>query len=253
MGIIRPMDAPLKLVSVSTQCASCRILSVTGNPIRFDTLDDLLRKLLIFFRASRFRREGENGFLVCRTFLEPDVLADARLEKRVAEDGADLFMRVARDIRATVKKSDDDAEDFQVWIRTRANAGIGFEQIVGAFDGEVRRLNGHEQMRGRDQGVDRQDAKRGRRIHDDEVEIFQDGGERVFQFVGSVEGSGELLFETSERKLSRSQKQVRIFRGLDDFGHLRRMVAENIEHGDLYVGRLNKGDGGVGLWIEVDE
>src|SRR6185437_2817079 len=158
-------------------------------------------KFLIFFRASRFWRERENGFLVRRAFLEPDVLADARLEKRVAEDSANLFMRVARDIRAAVKKSDDHAEDFQIWIRTGANARIGFQEIVGAFDGEVGRLDGHEQVSGCDQGVDRQDAERGRRIHDDEVEIFQDGGESVFQFVGSVKSSGELLLETSERKL----------------------------------------------------
>ena len=49
---------------------------------------------------------------------------------------------------------------------------LGLEQIVGAFHGEVGGLNGHEQMRGRDQGIDGQDAERRGRIDQDVVVVL---------------------------------------------------------------------------------
>src|SRR5207245_10239812 len=103
MGTIRPTAAPLKLVSCSTSWASFRIFSVTGNPILFDTLDDLQGKLAIFGGARRFGRERQNGFLVGRAFFEAHIFADTRFEQHRTKHRADLFVGVARDVGALVK------------------------------------------------------------------------------------------------------------------------------------------------------
>ena len=81
---------------------------------------------------------------------------------------------------------------------------VGFEQIVGAFDGEVRGLNRHKQVSGGDQRVDGENAEGGRRIENHEIVIFQDGRERVFQFIRGVKLAGELLFEASQRQTCRA-------------------------------------------------
>src|SRR5438445_13240880 len=94
-GIIRRSAAPLALASVSTEWASCRIFSVTGNPILFDTVDDLQGKLAIFGGARRFGRERQNGFLVGRAFFEAHVFTNARFEQHRTEHRADLFVGVA--------------------------------------------------------------------------------------------------------------------------------------------------------------
>ncbi|MFZ0641370.1 MAG: hypothetical protein WAM59_16890, partial [Candidatus Acidiferrales bacterium] len=86
---------------------------MTGNPIRFDTLDNLHGKLFVFFGAGGLGRETENGFFVGWTFFETNVLADARFEKGFAEDGANLLVGVARNVGAAIEERDNHAEDFQ--------------------------------------------------------------------------------------------------------------------------------------------
>src|SRR5581483_8407859 len=110
MGTIRPTAAPLKLVSCSTSWASCRIFSVTGNPILFDTLNDLQGKLSVFLSAGRFRRECEDGLFVAGTFLQPHVFPNARLKQNRTKHGTNLLVRVPRDVRALIKKRDHHAQ-----------------------------------------------------------------------------------------------------------------------------------------------
>src|SRR5262249_1706871 len=100
----------------------------------------------VFFCAGRFWRVGEDGFFVGWAFLEADILADARLEKSVAEGGANLFVSVAGNVGALIVESDDDAENLQIGIGSRANARISFEKIVGALDSEVSGLDRDEQV-----------------------------------------------------------------------------------------------------------
>src|SRR5206468_8576198 len=53
--------------------------------------------------------------------------------------------------------------------------------VVGAFQREVRRLDGNQQMRGRHERVDRQQAKRRRTIDDDRLVAMTDGLEAILQ------------------------------------------------------------------------
>src|SRR3974377_1642969 len=99
---MRPTAAPLKLVSVSTLWASCRIFSVIGNPILFDTLDNLQSKLRVFLGAGRAGRKSENSFFVSRALFEPHVLSDAGLEKDGPENGANLFVGITRNVGAAI-------------------------------------------------------------------------------------------------------------------------------------------------------
>ena len=80
-----------------------------------------------------------------------------------------------RERRALVVHRDDDAQNPQRGIRARAHLLDRLEQVVGALEREVRRLNRDEQMRGRHQRVDRQQAER-RRAVDDNVRIFPPDG-----------------------------------------------------------------------------
>ena len=62
-------------------------------------------------------------------------------------------MRVARNIGALIEEGNNHAEHLQLRIGPRANALVGLQQIVGALDGEVGRLNWDKQMRGGHQRI----------------------------------------------------------------------------------------------------
>ena len=96
-----------------------------------------------------FGAKRKNGFLVGGTLLQPHILADARLEQHGTEHRANLLVRIARDVGALIEKRDHHAENLQVGIGPRADALVGFEQIVGALDGEIGGLNGHDQSASR--------------------------------------------------------------------------------------------------------
>src|SRR5207245_9262024 len=142
MGTIRPTAAPLKLVSCSTSWASCRIFSVTGNPILFDTLNDLQGKLSVFLSAGRLRREGEDGLLIGGTFLQAHVFTNPRFEQDRAKHRTNLLVRIAGAVRALIVKRDHHAENLQRGIRARAAAFIGLAPVAGPLEGEVSRLHG---------------------------------------------------------------------------------------------------------------
>jgi len=55
-------------------------------------------------------------------------------------------------------------------------------------------------MRRGDQRVDGENAKRGRRINYDELEILEDGRKRVLQLEGRVELPRELLLKPTSRR-----------------------------------------------------
>ena len=80
----------------------------------------------------------------------------------------------------------------------------------------------------------------GRRIHHDEVEVFQNRREGVFQFEWRVERAGELLFEARKGEPGRRDKEIWVLRRADDLRHLRGMLGKNVVHGGLNVGWRRK-------------
>ena len=72
---------------------------------------------------------------------------------------------------ALVVHGDDDAEDLELGVRALPHLLDGLEQVVGAFEREVRRLDRDQQMRRGDQRVDGQQAERRRAIDHDVLEL----------------------------------------------------------------------------------
>src|SRR6185503_6871129 len=113
--------------------------SVSGNP-RLGTIDDLLTQAVVLGRAGRVWREGENRFAVRRAFLQAHALADDGAEDLVAENFSNLILDVPGQGRALVVHGDDHAKDLEFGVRTLPDFFDGLEQVVGAFEREVRRL-----------------------------------------------------------------------------------------------------------------
>src|SRR6476619_177985 len=127
----------------------------TGSPL-LDTVHDLLTKAVVLGCAGRVRRKRKDRFLVGRTLLQPDTLRDHGVEDLAAEDLLNLGSDVARQRRPLVVHGNHDAEELESWIGTEPHFLDRFEKIVGALQREVRRLNRYQQMRGRNERVDRQ-------------------------------------------------------------------------------------------------
>ncbi len=157
------------------RAASCRIFSVTGNPILFDTLDNLQGQLAVFFRARRFRRKRHDRFFVSGALLQAHVLADARLEQHGAEHGANLFVSVAGDVARLSNRVMSTPSTF--------SAGLGCARIrVRRFRAGRPCLLGSRSRRpgsaragesGGHQRIYGEDAQRGRRVDDDVVVVLR--------------------------------------------------------------------------------
>ena len=158
-------------------------------------------------------------------------------------------MRVARNIRALIVKRDHHAQHFQRRIGPRPDSFVGLQQVVGALDGKVSRLDGHDEVRRRYHRIHRQNPQRGRRIDDHVIVIFERGRERILQLEGSVELARQLLFEFGQRQPGRGHEKHGIFCGPHHRRQFHAVIAQYIEHGTLYVRRIKEGDRGVGLGI----
>src|SRR5437762_9106094 len=135
IGTMRPTGSPPGRPSWSTKWRSCRMRSVSGNPIRrgLDTFDDLLAQAVVLVGSRGLRREGEDRLLVRRALLEPDALGDRGAEHAVPEDAADRLLHVARERRALVVERDHRAQQLQVRVRTRADLLHRLQQVVRAL------------------------------------------------------------------------------------------------------------------------
>src|SRR3989475_10767006 len=105
----------------------------------------------------------------------------------------------------------------------------------------------------RDHGVDGQDPQGRRGVHDNVFVILQERRQRVLELEGCVKLAGELLLEFGERQAAGSHKQQGIFGWLDNRSHFGAMIPEHIEHGGLDFVLFEKGDGGIGLGIEINQ
>src|SRR5204863_10101396 len=120
-------------------------------------------------------------FAIRRALLQAHALADDGAEDLVDVYYPELLLDVAGERGAIVVHGDDDAEDFELGVRTLAHLFDSLEQIVGAFEREVRRLDWDQQVRRRDQRVDGQQAERRRAVDDDVLELPVQGRELVLQ------------------------------------------------------------------------
>src|SRR4029453_10812938 len=118
----------------------------SGKPLGSGTVHYLLTQAVILGGARRPRRKGENRLSIGRALFEPDALADHRPKDLVAEDLPNLFLNVAAQRGALVVHRDHDAEDLQLGVRALPDLLDGLEQVVSAFEGEVRRLDRDEEM-----------------------------------------------------------------------------------------------------------
>src|SRR4026209_114448 len=114
--------------------------TVCGRP-RLGPIDVLLAQPVILGGAGRFGRKGEDRLLVGGALLQADTLGYHGLEYLTAENFVDLRSDIAAERGALVVHGDDDAEDSQIGIGPRANLLDGLEQIVGAFERKIRRLD----------------------------------------------------------------------------------------------------------------
>ena len=99
-----------------------------------------------------------------------------------------------------------------------------------------------------------ENAQRRRRINDDVVVILQQRGERVFELERRVELAGELLLDFGQSQRARAPtNNMGSLVGLTIDGHVGVVIAENVKHGGLHVGGIEKSDGGVGLRVQIDQ
>jgi hypothetical protein len=119
------------------------MVMAAGSPdlLIFATLDDLLRDLLVLDGPDGMGSIGEYGFLVSGAFLELDALGDNGLENKTAENLADPFDHVPRDISALVVKGDQDAEDLEVGVSHLFDFVDRFQEVVGSLEAKIGRLD----------------------------------------------------------------------------------------------------------------
>src|SRR3954465_11968046 len=154
--------------------------TVCGRP-RLGTVHDLLAQSVILGGAGRFWREGEDRLLIGGALLQADALGYHRLEYLAAKHLVDLRPDIAAERRPLVVHGDDDSENLERGIGARTNFFNRLEQIVRAFEREVRRLDWNEQMRRGDERVHRQQSQRRRAVDDDVGIVGPNWLEPIFQ------------------------------------------------------------------------
>src|SRR5215203_623152 len=140
--------------------------SESGSP-RLDTVNHLLTEAVILGGAARIRSEGEDRLAIRRALLEAHALTDDSAKHLVSEHLANLVLDVPAEGRALVVHGDDHPQNLYFRIRPLAHLLESLEQVVGAFEREVRRLDRNQEMRGGDQRIDGEQAQRWRTVDDD--------------------------------------------------------------------------------------
>ena len=130
--------------------------------------------------------------------------------------------------RPLVVHRDDDAKDAQARIRTLTNLLDGLEQVVGAFEREVRRLDRNQQVRRGHQRVDRQQPERRRAVDDDVGILPLQLIDLVLQPEVRVHLPHQPRFELGEADARRRDRQVRQARRKDDVLQADRRVRDRV-------------------------
>src|SRR6185437_10336064 len=148
---------------------------------------------------------------------------------------------------------DEHAEQLEIRIRTRFDFLVRLQQIVRAFECEVRRLDRNQHVRSRDEGVDRDQTKRRRRVDHDHFVLLPERLETILQPERRVEIADELRLEFSEIDAGWNDVQVL------DWSLVHRLfdrclaVHHQFVNRPLDSARIQIRDRTIRLWIEIEE
>ena len=187
-----------------------------------------------------------------RTLFEPDALADGRAEHAAAEDLRDGLLHIAGQGRALVVQRDHRAQQLEVGIGPRPDLFDRLQEVVGALEREVARLDRDQQVGGRDQRVDGDETERGRRVDHDELVSIGHEVEAILQPEVRVDLADELRLELGQGDPRRRHVEVGDGRRRDHVAE-RRAVGEHVEHRFRKRAHVEVADRRIGLRIEIDE
>ena len=131
--------------------------------------DQLAGQRHIGFRARAAMVVDQGRQAVARRLREADVARDHRVEHHLAEAGADVVGDLGGEVVAPVVHGERDAEDRELGIEAGADPLDRLEQLAEPFQREEFGLQRHQDRIGGDQGVDREQAERGRAIDQADV------------------------------------------------------------------------------------
>src|SRR5687768_11983407 len=126
------------------------MLNPVGRPL-LDTAHHLFTKFCVFNGARRLRRKSKNGFFVSRRFFQSYTLGYDSLEQFWPEHSLNLVEHFSRQRGPLVVQRDQHSYDLQVGIGPSFHFLDRIEQIVGALEGKVRRLNWYQYITGGNQ------------------------------------------------------------------------------------------------------
>ena len=199
------------------------------------------------------RREGEDRFLVSRRLFQTHALGNHGIEKLRPEDATDLLEDFFSQRRALVVQRDDDAQDAQARVGPRLDLVDRLEQVVGALEGEVGRLDRDQDVRRGDHRVDRDHPERGRGVDEHGVVGVTDFLDLVAQAEMPVDLARELGLDLGERDPCGRHVQLGDLRGADDLGKPDGGIDQDVVHGLIDRPAVDVGHRAVSLGIEVDE
>src|SRR5437773_8864031 len=98
-------------------------------------------------------REREDRFLVYRALFQANAAGNDRLEDLLPEDLLDMSADVPPEDGSLVVNCNHDAEELEVRVGACTDLLYRFEKVVRALQREIRRLDGHQEVRSCDQRV----------------------------------------------------------------------------------------------------
>ena len=131
-----------------------------------------------------------------------------------------------------------------------------FQQLAQAVEGKIAYVDGDNDLRGSQQGIESQQAEIGRTVDDYKIVVISQAGKCRSQTVFPSFLSCKLLLRRAENDFGRNEIQV-IGNGLRDllnFNSLAFRWTEDIVDADLKIRPgPKKSDGAVSLWVQVYE
>ncbi len=173
----------------------------------------------VVFGAGRLGGVFENRLAKARGFCQADVAADTSFEKPHGAPGAaalagffEELLDVARNfggqLRARFVQAEHDAGKLQPVVEPFVHQADRVEQLRQAVQSEKVWLQRQEDIVGRRQGVDREDAERRRAIDEQVVEFAFRFGQLIAEDDLATDDAGQLDFNRGQVDVRRGDPQV---------------------------------------------
>src|SRR5262245_21192797 len=161
---------------------------------RFLATEHLLRQITVHLGGFAARLVREHRRSLDRRLREPNRLADPRVVDEVAEVLAQDLVGFARVREALVVHGRNDADDRDLGVEVLPDHLQRVLELHEAAQRQVLRLDGDDDAGRGDEGVDRQQAQRGRRVDKDVVVAAADRLDRLLErpFTSDLARKGEL-------------------------------------------------------------